>query len=110
MPRRLRFTTTLPAGVMFVMNPNHVLPRTYEWNAAVERRFGNADALSLTYLGAAGRKLMRADYYYQPNPNFSSGFALLSNGAGSSYQALQAQFRHRFLHGLQALFSYTWAT
>jgi hypothetical protein len=51
---------------------------------------------------------MRADYYYNPNPNFSSGFALPSNGAASSYQALQAQFRHRVRYGLQALVSYTW--
>lgn len=102
------FTTTSPAGALFVVNPNHVLPRTYEWNASVERRFGNSDALSLTYLGAAGRKLMRADYYYKPNANFSSAFSLFSNGANSSYQALQSQFRHGFQYGLQALLSYNW--
>ena len=34
------FTTTSPAGDLVVVDPNHVLPRTYEWNAAVERRFG----------------------------------------------------------------------
>ena len=33
----------------------------------------------------------------------------MKNGASSSYQALQAQFRHRFARGLQALLSYTWA-
>ena len=27
----------------------------------------------------------------------------------SSYDALQAQFRHRLAHGLRTLFSYTWA-
>jgi hypothetical protein len=74
----------------------------------VERCFGNSDALSVTYLGAAGRKLMRADYYYKPNANFGSAVSIFSNGSNSSYQALQAQFRHRFQYGLQALLSYTW--
>ena len=33
----------------------------------------------------------------------------MRNDADSSYQALQAQFRHRVTHGLQTLLSYTWA-
>ena len=33
----------------------------------------------------------------------------MRNGASASYNALQAQFRHRFAHGLQALLSYTWS-
>jgi len=48
-----------PSGLMVVVDPNHVLPRTYEWNVALERAIGKADVLTVTYLGAAGRKLMR---------------------------------------------------
>jgi carboxypeptidase family protein/TonB-dependent receptor-like protein len=103
------FTTALPAGYIAVVDPNHVLPRTYEWNAAVERAFGKSDVLTVNYLGAAGRKLMRQDLYNAPNPNFTGEFDLMRNGADSSYQALQAQFRHRLAHGLQTLLSYTWA-
>jgi len=33
----------------------------------------------------------------------------MRNGATSNNQALQAQFHHRLAHGLQTLFSYTWA-
>jgi hypothetical protein len=33
----------------------------------------------------------------------------MSNGGNSSYQALQAEFRHRFAHRLQTLLSYTYA-
>ena len=98
-----------PWGYMAVMNPNHVLPRTYEWNAAVERTLGTADVVTATYVGAAGRKLMRQDIYIAPNPNFSGEFDMMSNRADSSYQALQAQFRHRLAYGLQTLLSYTWA-
>jgi hypothetical protein len=103
------FTTTPPVSYLAVVDPNHVLPRTYEWNAAVERTLGKADVLTVTYLGAAGRKLMRQDLYNAPNPNFTGEFDVMRNGANSSYQALQAQFRHRLAHGLQTLLSYTWA-
>jgi len=103
------FTTTPPAGFVAVVDPNHVLPRTFEWNAALERTLGKADVLTVTYLGAAGRKLMRQDVYNAPNPNFTAMFNVMRNGADSSYDALQAQFRHRLAHGLQTLFSYTWA-
>ena len=103
------FTTTPPVPYLAVMDPNHVLPRTYEWNAAVEKTLGKADVLTVTYLGAAGRKLMRQDMYNAPNPKFTGEFDLMRNDADSSYHALQAQFRHRFAHGLQTLFSYTWA-
>jgi len=103
------FTTAPPAGLMAVVDPNHVLPRTYEWNVALERAFGKADVLTVTYLGAAGRKLMRRDLYNAANPNFSGMLNVLWNGSDSSYEALQAQFRHRLAHGLQTLFSYSWA-
>ena len=103
------FTTTPPVAYLAVVDPNHVLPRTYEWNAAVERTLGKDDVITVTYLAAAGRKLMRQDIYYQPNPNFTGEFDVMTNAADSSYQALQAQFRHRLAHGLQTLLSYTWA-
>jgi len=102
------FTTMPPVSYLAVVDPNHVLPRTYEWNAALEQSFGNADVLTLTYLGAAGRKLTRLDIYEQPNPEFTGEFDLMTNGADSSYNALQVQYRHRLTHGLQALASYTW--
>jgi hypothetical protein len=103
------FTTNPPASTMSVVDPNHVLPRTYEWNAALEHSISTADLLTLTYIGAGGRKLMRRDVYQAPNPNFTGEFDVLSNGGTSSYNALQAQYRHRLSHGLQALLSYTWS-
>ena len=103
------FTTAPPVSYLAVVDPNHVLPRTYEWNAAVERSLGKADVVTVTYLGAAGRKLMRTDHYQAPNSIFTSQFDLMRNDADSSYQAFQAQFRHRVAYGLQTLVSYTWA-
>jgi hypothetical protein len=102
------FTTDPPAAVLAVVDPNHVLPTTYEWNAAVEHSITNADVFTLTYVGAGGRKLMRKDVYIAPGPNFTGEFDLLSNHGTSNYDALQAQYRHRLSHGLQTLLSYTW--
>ena len=78
---------------------------TQRWKEAL----GRADVVTVTYVGAGGRKLMRQDIYNAPNPNFTGEFDLMRNGASSNYQALQAQFRHRFAHGLQTLLSYTWS-
>jgi len=103
-----QFTTTPPASYVAIMDPNHVLPRTYEWNAALEQGFGNSDVLTMTYVGAAGRKLVRQDLYYAPNQEFNGEVDIMRNAADSSYNALQVQYRHRLTHGLQALASYTW--
>jgi hypothetical protein len=103
------FTTMPPVSYLAVVDPDHVLPRTYEWNAALEKTLGKSDVVTVTYVGAAGRKLMRQDIYYAPNPSFTGEFDLMRNDADSSYNALQMQFRHRVTHGLQTLFSYTWA-
>jgi Carboxypeptidase regulatory-like domain/TonB dependent receptor len=103
------FTTTPPVSYLVAVDPNHLSPRTYEWNAAVESTLGKAGVLTVTYLGAAGRKLTRQDIYNAPNPDFTGQFELITNDAHSSYQALQTQFRHRLAHGLQTMLSYTWA-
>jgi hypothetical protein len=102
-------TTTPPVAYLAVVDPNHVLPRTYEWNAAVERTLGKTNVLTVTYLGSAARKLMRQDILFAPNLEFTGEFDLMRNDADSGYQALQAQFRRRPAHGLQTLLSYTWA-
>ncbi|MGO8985700.1 MAG: TonB-dependent receptor domain-containing protein [Terriglobales bacterium] len=103
------FTTNPPASTVAVINPSHVLPRTYEWNAAIEQSLSAADVFTMTYVGAGGRKLMRRDIYYAPNSNLTGEFDVLSNGASSSYNALQTEYRHRATHGLQTLLSYTWS-
>jgi len=102
------FTTSPPVSLLVVVDPNHVLPRTYEWNAAVEQSLSSADVLTMTYVGAGGRKLMRRDVNFAPNSEFTGEFDVLSNHGTSSYNALQAEYRHRVSHGLQTLLSYTW--
>jgi len=103
------FSTVPLVSYLAVVDPNHVLPRTYEWNVSAEKGLGTQDVITLSYVGAGARKLMRQDLYRAPNPSFTGEFDVMRNGASASYNALQSQYRHRFAQGLQTLLSYTWS-
>jgi len=88
--------------------PNLVLPRSYQWNVAVEKSFRGRQTFTATYVGQAGRNLLRQEVLPQPNANFSGYVTLTANDAHSNYNALQLQYRRPLASRLQALFSYTW--
>ena len=100
------FTTSPPYGSVSTTDPNLKLPKTYEWNVAVQQALGRDQALTLTYLGALGRDLIR-NVTLLPS-TAQNGEFIVTNGATSSYNALQVQFQRRLVAGLQALASYTW--
>lgn len=89
--------------------PSLELPRSYQWNIAMEKSFVGRQAVSASYVGQAGRGLERDEGYYQPNPNFSSYFYLTTNQARSNYSALQLQYRRPVSSRVQALVNYTWS-
>jgi hypothetical protein len=91
---------------MVVAEPHLELPRTYEWNATLEQSLGSSQLLSLTYVGAAGRDLLRVTPLLNPNPDFPF-LDVISNTTSSNYQALQIKLERRLFKGLQALASYT---
>jgi hypothetical protein len=93
---------------MIVADRNLKLPRTYEWNAAVEQSLGKSQTLSLTYVGAVGRRLLRVTDLVNPNSNFQF-VAVSDNSATSDYHALQIKFQRRLSQRLQALASYTFS-
>jgi hypothetical protein len=101
-------TDSPPVNDIFVAEPNLRLPRTYEWNAALEQSLGTSQSLSLTYIGAVGRDLLRNTNLVNPNSDFEF-VGVTSNSATSNYQALQVKFERRLSQGLQALVSYTWS-
>ena len=102
------FSLTPPVGSLFVAEPNLKLPRTYQWNLAVEQSLGANQTVSGTYVGAIGRNLLRQDSLFEPNQDF--GFVQVTrNTATSDYHALQLKFQRRLANGLQALASYTYA-
>ena len=101
-------TTNLPAATLLVADPHLKLPRTYQWNVAVEQSIGNNQSLSATYVGAIGRQLLRVTNLFSVNPSFDF-IALTDNSATSDYHALQVKFQRRLSRGLQALGSYSWS-
>jgi len=101
-------TLTPPYPGAFGFAPTLVSPRSYQWNLAIEKSFAGRQVLSATYLGQAGRDLLRNTGYWQPNANFSSFFYLTSNSAFSNYDALQLQYRHPLSSGLQVILNYTY--
>jgi hypothetical protein len=100
---------------VYAFDPNLKLPYTVQWNVALEQSFGSKQALTLTYVGSAGRRLLET-YIVSPstfsNPNFPNSYPnaeITKNGSTSDYDALQMQFQRTLSHGLQALASYTYS-
>lgn len=97
-----------PYGELVGFDPHLQLPYTLEWNVALEQTLGNQQTVTISYLGAAGRRLLQGEFVTSPNP--AIGFSdLVGNVAYSNYDALQIEFQRRLSHGLQALASYSWS-
>src|SRR4029077_4318512 len=64
-------TTNPPVSEILVADPHLDLPRTYQWNIAVEQSLGSSQNLSVTYIGAVGRDLLRVTNLLNPNANFA---------------------------------------
>jgi hypothetical protein len=102
------FSVNPPVSAILVADPNLKLPRTYQWNVALEQSLGTNQSLALTYIGAIGRDLLRVTDFVGVNPDFEF-VQLTNNTATSDYNALQIRFQRRLSHGLQTLASYTFS-
>ena len=102
------FSTSPPVPTIIVADPHLRLPRTYQWNVALEQSLKSTQSLSLTYVGAVGRDLLRVADGVNVNQDFGL-IALTENTATSDYHALQVKFERRLSHGLRALGSYTFS-
>jgi hypothetical protein len=93
---------------LYAFDPHLELPYTLEWNVALEQAMGNDQTLSLSYIGASGKRLLQTAFVSPPNASLQSA-QLVSNSGMSNYNALQLQLQRRLSYGLQALASYTWS-
>jgi TonB dependent receptor len=98
-----------PFASVEAYSPDLKLPRSYQWNVALEKSFAGQQAISATYVGQAGRDLLRQEALAQPNPNFSGAFLLWRGDAFSNYDALQLQYRRPLSSRVRALLNYTWS-
>ncbi len=97
-----------PYGTIVAFDPKLKLPRTVQWNVALEKSLGSNQIVSASYVASVGHRLLREDALVNPNQNFTL-VRVTRNAAESSYHALQIQFARRLSKGLQALASYTWS-
>jgi hypothetical protein len=102
------FTLNPPVSGIFVADPHLKLPRSYQWNVALEQSLGSSQSLSLTYIGAIGRDLLRETNLSNLSPNFPF-VGLTDNTATSDYHAVQLKFQRRMSRGFEALASYTFS-
>jgi hypothetical protein len=108
------FSTTIDASVLKLsaVDPNLRLPFVMQWNTAMQWELGANQTLTATYVGAAGRRLLRQDIIAPPlllSLGQGADVQLTRNGGYSHYSALQIQFQRRMSHGLQALVSYNFS-
>lgn len=99
---------TASQGTLVAFDPNLRLPYSLEWNVALEQGLGAQQSASVTYVGAAGRRLIQTAYLFAPSANYGQAM-VTSNGGVSSYNALQLELRRKLSAGLQILGSYTWS-
>ncbi len=103
-------TVTPQFGFMTIFDPALKLPYTLQWNLAAERSLGKSQVVTVSYVGAAGRRLLQQTQTFTApiNPSFLA-VNLTRNKATSDYDALQVEYQRRLSRGLQALGSYTWS-
>jgi hypothetical protein len=99
-----------PYGTVYAFPSDLQLPLTLQWNVTFSQALGQSQALTVSYVGANGRRLLEQSEsnISSANPSFSY-IALLKNGLTSSYNAAQFQFQRKLGSGLQVLASYTWS-
>lgn len=103
------FTLEPPYGSLEVFDPRLTAPRTEQWQLAWQQTLAGSHALTVAYVGAAGRQLLRRETWHNFNPNFGAPLYVTRNAAQPDYHALQAQWQRRLARGWQGLASYTWS-
>lgn len=103
------------AGAAFsLVEPGYTKPRSHQWNVSVEQSMGSAQKLTLSYLGNAGRRLLRKyDHNLTNNPSIGTAKLMVTTNAeghsdSSDYHALQAQYVVR-TEALSVLANWTWS-
>ena len=98
-----------PYGQITTGDSGLLAPRVYEANGTWEKNFGSGMTLSIGGSATRGRNLIRITTTPEQGTSAYQILRELTNGAQSSYNGMQVQFRKRFTANLQMQFSYTWS-
>src|SRR5438094_3735252 len=96
-------------GLAYGFAPHLQLPYTLQWNAGIEQALGRSQALTVSYVGSHGARLLQQNVFLPANNPSGAEFFFIGNALTSDYDSLQGQFRRRLSRGLTALASYTWS-
>jgi hypothetical protein len=107
-PSQLAVSSAPPYFFVNSIPRNLQLPYTLQWNGSLEQALGRNQAVTVSYVGSNGRRLLSRVYSLVGAAAFDYVYAAQS-GTTSSYNALQLQFQRNLSHGLQILASYTWS-
>jgi hypothetical protein len=99
---------TNPISALTSFDPKLKLPYTYQFNATAQQALGPDQTVSISYIGAIGRRLLRRERLLSPTPQFTT-VTLIRNLATSDYHSLQMQYVRRLSKGFQSITSYTWS-
>jgi hypothetical protein len=93
-----------PAGETFT--PNLKLPYTQEWHVAWEQEVAGAGVVAVSYLGSAGRRLLRREAGMLASGMAS--YSVATNDGVSDFHAMEVTYRRRLARGVEAIAGYSW--
>jgi hypothetical protein len=79
-----------PADPLIAADPNLKLPYTHQWNVTIEQTLGATSTMSVSYVGALGRRQLREETLLNPSPEFQT-LILVTKHGHSRYDALQVK-------------------
>jgi Carboxypeptidase regulatory-like domain/TonB dependent receptor/TonB-dependent Receptor Plug Domain len=111
---QINFSTAVEAPYtnqqVFSFSPHLQLPYSWQWNLGMEQALGKNQSVTLSYVGANGRRLLEEQQrnVNALNPDFGD-VSYFPSGLTSSFESLQTEFQRSVSRGIEALASYTWA-
>ena len=104
-PQEMSIPTSYDLAYAF--DQNLKLPLSLQWNVAVEQPLGADQTVSVAYVAAAGRRLLRESL--QPAGHKFRELRVITNAATSDYHSMQVQYQRRLARRWRAQASYTWS-
>lgn len=91
-------TTSPPFSTIDAFPPSLRTPYSYHWNLSFDQAIGTAQTVSISYVGAAGHRLLRTQEYLGGDAGVPRAFTqvLLTDNSGySNFSSLQLRFDRR---------------
>ena len=101
-------TTNPPISFLQTFSAVLKTPYSYHWNLSLEQAIGIAQTVSISYVGAVGKQLLRTEEYIGGQAGVPAEFGEIlrtDNSGYSNYNALQVKFERR-VHRAQVTVSY----